>query len=348
MSSPGLPDEVRARRRQAGHPTIRDVAARAGVSKSVVSRVMTDSPLVSPERRRAVLEAAAELGYRPNAAARHLVQRRTFIVGAVVDDLHNPFFADMLDGVDKVARDRGFKIVVMTGHRDKRQEEEAVEALLELRVDGLLLSGPQVPPRALARAAVSTPVVVVGHRLRTPDVHTVTTDDRRGAELAVEHLVALGHRRIAHIAADRTPPARDRVQGYRRAMARAGLEPSVVPGDFGEAGGHAGASSLLAGDAPPTAICAPNDVAAIGAIDAVEDSGLSVPRDVSIVGYDDTALAGLRHISLTTVHQPRHALGERAMEVVLRQLDGLDTARQRVLLPPKLVVRATTAAPPRG
>ena len=321
-----------------GRPTIRDVAARAGVSKSLVSRVMTGSTKVSPESRAAVLDAAAALGYRPNAAARHLVSRRTFIVGAVVDDLHNPFFADMLDGVDDVARERGFKVVVMAGHQDPRHEEAAVEALVELRVDGLLLSGLHVRPDVLTRAAAETPLVVVGQR--TGGVHAVSTDDIRGAELAVEHLVELGHTRIAHIADEQTSQGRDRLEGARRAMHRAGLEPLVAPGDFTEEGGHAGATALL--EQEPTAICAPNDLAAIGAIDAIEDAGLSVPRDVSVVGYDDTALAGLRHISLTSVHQPRRALGSRAMELLL---EGAGAPDEHVLLPPSLVVRATTARP---
>lgn len=326
-------------------PTIHDVAARAGVSKSVVSRVMSGSPRVSRESRKAVLKAAGELGYRPNAAARHLAQRRTFLIGAVVDDLHNLFFADLLDGLDGAARQHGYRVVVMIGHRETRQEEGAVDALLELRVDGLVLAGPQIRAPALKRAAASAPVVVVAHHLRTSTVHSVATDDIRGAELAVVHLTGLGHRDIAHITATDTPPARDRRKGYERTMMRAGLKPVVVPGDFTEEGGYAGATALLRSDAPPSAIFAPNDLAAIGAFNAVEDAGLNVPADVSIVGYDDTALAALRHISLTTIRQPRRALGERAMDVLLGQLAGDEAPTQHVLLEPELVTRATTGPP---
>jgi DNA-binding LacI/PurR family transcriptional regulator len=188
-------------------------------------------------------------------------------------------------------------------------------------------------------------VVVVAHHLRTAAVHSVATDDVRGAQLAVDHLLQLGHQRIAHISVAGSPPGRDRRRGYERAMKRAGLTLTVVPGDFTEEAGYAAATALLRGDAPPTAIVAPNDLAAIGAFNAVEDAGLSVPPDVSIVGYDDTALAALRHISLTTVRQPRRALGERAVQVLLDVLDGGEPSTQHVLLDPELVTRSTTGPP---
>ena len=328
-------------------PTILDVAALAGVSKSVVSRVMNDSPLVSQETRKAVLKAAAQIDYRPNAAARHLASNRTRILGAVVDDLHNPFFADMLDGVEDVARERGYKVMVMAGKRNTSREEEAVEAFLELRVDGLLLAGPQIRPQTLKRASSATRVVVAAHRLRGNSVPVVATDDIRGAELAVAHLAALGHSHIAYLRGAPSPPARDRLSGYRRSMKRVGLVPMVIEADFTEDGGYAAVRELVRSGNMPTAICAPNDLAAIGAINALEDAGLSVPGDVSVVGYDDTALAGLRHISLTTVHQPRHTLGKEAAELLLAEEEEPSRPLQ-ILLPPHLVVRSSTAAPRDG
>ncbi|MDA8261898.1 MAG: LacI family DNA-binding transcriptional regulator [Actinomycetota bacterium] len=328
-------------------PTILDVAALAGVSKSVVSRVMNDSPLVSAETRKAVLKAAANIGYRPNAAARHLASNRTHILGAVVDDLHNPFFADMLDGVEDVARERGYRVMVMAGKRNTRHEEDAVEAFLELRVDGLLLAGPQIRAQTLKRARAATRVVVAAHRLRGNSVRAVATDDIRGAELAVQHLAGLGHSHIAYLQGAPSPPARDRLSGYQRSMKKAGLAPVILQADFTEDGGYAAARELVRSGAIPTAICAPNDLAAIGAINALEDAGLSVPGDVSVVGYDDTALAGLRHISLTTVHQPRRALGERAAELLLDEEEEPSRPRQ-ILLPPHLVIRSSTAAPRGG
>ncbi|MDA8385841.1 MAG: LacI family DNA-binding transcriptional regulator [Actinomycetota bacterium] len=324
-------------------PTILDVAALAGVSKSVVSRVMNDSPLVSAETRKAVLKAAAQIGYRPNAAARHLASNRTRILGAVVDDLHNPFFADMLDGVEDVARERGYRVMVMAGKRNTRREEDAVEAFLELRVDGILLAGPQIRPQTLKRASSATRVVVAAHRLRGNSVRLVATDDIRGAELAVEHLAGLGHSQIAYLQGAPSPPARDRLSGYRRSMRKAGLAPVVLQADFTEEGGYAAARELVRSGNVPTAICAPNDIAAIGVINALEDEGMSVPGDVSVIGYDDTVLAGLRHISLTTVHQPRRALGTQAAELLLAEEEGTSQPKQ-ILLPPHLVVRSSTAA----
>ncbi len=328
-------------------PTILDVAALAGVSKSVVSRVINDSPLVSPATRKAVLMAAAQIGYRPNAAARHLASNRTRILGAVVDDLHNPFFADMLDGIEDVAREHGYRVMVMAGGRNTRNEEDAVEAFLELRVDGLVLAGPQIRPQTLKRARAATRVVVAAHRLRSNAGSSVATDDIRGAGLAVEHLTGLGHSRIAYLRGAPSPPARDRLSGYQRAMKKAGLVPVILEADFTEDGGYAAAQEIARSGDIPTAICAPNDLAAIGAINALEDAGLSVPADVSVVGYDDTALAGLRHISLTTVHQPRRELGKQAAELLLAEGEGSSQPRQ-VLLPPHLVARTSTAAPRGG
>jgi DNA-binding LacI/PurR family transcriptional regulator len=208
-----------------------------------------------------------------------------------------------------------------------------------------VLASPQLSTPAMERAAASTPVAVVTRRVRSATLASITADDVRGAQLAVEHLVALGHRRIALVRGAGSAGARDRERGYERAMARAGLEPWVAAGAFTEEGGRAGAEALLAAAVPPTAICAPNDLAAIGALTAIETAGLRVPGDVSLTGYDNTTLAALRHIALTTIDQPRHELGRRAMERVLDRLEGRDGAAGHVELEPTLVVRETTAPP---
>jgi DNA-binding LacI/PurR family transcriptional regulator len=291
---------------------------------------MRGAPNVSEARRAAVLQAAAELGYRPNLVARSLVERRTRTLGVLVSDLHNPFFAEVIDGLQAEARERGLRIVLGTGRRDPAEEADAVEAFLQQDVDGLVLLSPRMTDVEEAAAAVAT--VVVGTRVAGCDL--VVSDDALGAELAIAHLSGLGHQRIAHIAA---PEAPERRRGYESAMERHGLEPLIAPGDVTDEGGYRAARALLAG-ARPTAIFACNDLAAIGAMTAIEEAG----ADVSLVGYDNTYLASIRHIALTSVDQPRLEMGRLAVEAVdARREDPGAPARVRTVTP-HLEVRASS------
>ena len=335
---------------QPGKPTITDVARRAGVSKSLVSLVMRGADHVSPERRQAVNKAAAELGYRPNAMARSLVQRRTHLVGVMVSDLHNPFFADVVAGIQEQAARTGYKVLVNSGNRAAAREADAMETLLQLRADGIILGSPVLDDDVILRASREVPIVLVGREAHGPAVDSVTNDDRAGAEVAVEHCVSLGHRRIAHIDGGHGAGAPARRHGYEAAMKRLGLGDlvSVVSGTYTEEGGHTGCLLLLAQKPRPTAIFAANDLAAIGALNAIEESGLKVPDDVSLVGYDNTSLAALRHISLTTIHQPRLEMGQLALSTLLERIDQDREEPRRVVLSPSLVVRASTAPPREG
>lgn len=326
-------------------PTIRNVAERAGVSKSLVSLVMRGSPHVSERRRQAVLKAARELGYRPNAVARSLVEGRTRLIGALVADLHNPFFAEFLDGLQESLHGANLRMIVGSGRWDPLFEAEAVEAFLEMRVDGLVLLS--VVPDSLSDAAASVPVVVVGER-DVSGVDIVVDDDELGARLAVDHLVELGHQRIAHIEGAPSTTARYRRAGYEKAMSQYGLMSHIVvePGDFTEDGGYRTARSLLSRRPRPTAIFAPNDLVAIGALSAADELGLRVPTDLSIVGYDNTHLAAIRHISLTTVDQPRRDMGKVAAELLCARIDDLLREPRQTLVVPHLVTRATTGPVP--
>lgn len=331
------------------HPTINDVARLAGVSKSLVSLVMRGAPNVSDGRRAAVLEAAEELGYRPNAAARSLVQRRTQIIGVMVSDLHNPFFVESLDGMEAAAENAGYRILMSNGLRVTRREEASLEALLEMRTDALILTAPQLGGEAISRAATAVPVVLVAKPSRDPNVDTVSSDDKRGARLAVDHLVSLGHQRIAHIDGHRGPSGSSRRSGYMAAMKANGLEGhiQVAAGGHAEQDGYRAALELLARSPRPTAIFAFNDLAAIGAMNAIEESGLGVPGDISLVGYDNTRLSGMRHIGLSTVDQPRFEMGKRALEVAVDRIEHGRGEPARIVLEPTLVPRATTVPPPR-
>ncbi len=329
----------------AAKPTIRNVAERAGVSKSLVSLVMRGSPHVSEQRRQAVLKAARELGYRPNAVARSLVEGRTRLIGALVADLHNPFFAEFLDGLQESLHGEGLRMLVGSGRWDPHFEAEAVEAFLEMRVDGLVLLS--VVPESLGEASKNVPVVVVGER-DIAGVDIVVDDDELGARLAVDHLVGLGHHRIAHIEGAPSTTSRYRRSGYESAMRRHRLENQIVvePGDFTEEGGYRAARKLLVREPRPSAIFAPNDLVATGVLSAAHELGLRVPADISIVGYDNTHLAAIRHIGLTSVDQPRRDMGRVAAERLCARIEDPQREPMQTLVVPHLVIRATTGRVP--
>lgn len=326
-----------------GRPTIVDVAHRAGVSKSLVSLVMRDSPNVSDEKRERVRRAANDLGYRPNAMARSLVRQRTFVIGVVLSDLNNPFFTEVAGGIEEAAIAADYRALFNSGDRDPIREEQALDTLLQLRTDGIVLTGPAVDEAVVRRAAQETPVVVATRESRSRSFDSVVTDDVTGARLAVEHLIALGHRRIFHITGGDGAGARNRVAGYTATMREHGLEPVLVEGDFTEATGLSVAGGMFDSGSPPTAVFAPNDFAAIGVLQALHDRGLNVPADVSVVGYDDTWLAGLARIDLTTVRQDPRGIGATAVSLLLERVDGKRTKAKHVVLKPELTIRATTA-----
>lgn len=325
-------------------PTMEDVAARAGVSRALVSLVMRGSPKVSEARRSAVLAAADELGYSPHAMARSLASRTSHVLGVLVSDLHNPFWAEVVDGLEQLARAHGFELVFNTGGRRPSREQQALKGLLSFRPAGIALLGPVLPAAAIAAAAAQTPVVLVSRSSRQSEVDTVNDDGKTGAALAVDHLVSLGHKDIVHIDGGGGAGAAPRRTGYREAMRRHGLHPKVLRGEFTEAAGARAVRDLLATHRP-TAILAANDLNAVGAISALGSAGLDVPADVSVVGYDNTWLAALRHISLTTIHQPRNEMGRLAAEALLQRVRGERDTPVRHLLRPHLIPRATTAPP---
>jgi DNA-binding LacI/PurR family transcriptional regulator len=329
------------------HPTILDVANEAGVSKSLVSLVMRGSERVSPSRRQAVLEAAKKLGYRPNAAARTMVRQRSYVVGVMVSNLRNPFFADVIDGIDTGVTGAGYRAILTTGNGVPERERHAIATLLEMRVDGLILVSPVVRSETAIEASQTVPTVVVGKATRAATVDSVTNDDRRGVEMVVDHLVELGHRRIAHIDGGFGAGAPPRRTSYERGMRRHGLEAEIrsVRGGFTEEGGYTGMRSLLAEGTRPTAVFVANDLAAIGALEVLDAEGLDVPGDISVAGYDNTALAASHRLGLTTVDQPGHDMGLMAAGLILERIGQDRTTARHVVVAPKLIARDSTGPP---
>lgn len=329
------------------HPTIHDVAARAGVSKSLVSLVLCGAPNVSDARRAAVLEAVRDLGYRPNLAARSLVRRRSQIVGVLVSDLHNPFFAEMIDGVDDAAAERDFRALLSTGHLMTTREALAIDTLLEMRVDGLVLLSSMVPASIVEEAVRSVPTVVVGSTPRSSLLDSVANDDRMGGGLVVDYLVELGHKRIGHLDGGRGVGARPRRAGYEQAMRRNGLDEhiQVVRGAFTEDGGVEGMKRLIELKPLPTAVFVANDFSAMGALEVLDGAGIRVPEDISLVGYDNLKAVEYHRISLTTIDQPRYDMGHMAVSLIVERLEGGRATPRHIVLAPKLIVRDTTAPP---
>lgn len=330
-------------------PTIRDVAARAGVSKSLVSLALQGSSRVSPERRLAIEAAAAELGYRPNAAARNLGSSRSRTIGIFLLDLHNPISADMVDALQAEARRRDFRTILVIGSDDPVAERAEVEKLMEFRVEGIIAFGHRLPAGSRQVIGSTCPTIIVGSEHRsTPHLMSVSNDDVAGAVLAVEHLVELGHRRISHVSGGGNEVALRRQAGYEQAMRAHRLTRYIRchQGAFTDVDGHRAMAEALQADPRPSAVFVCSDYAAIGAMAAAQEAGLRVPEDVSIVGYDGTSLAALPTVSLTTIAQPITEMGTLAASMLADRLDLGVRPPKSTRLTPHLVVRTTTAPPP--
>lgn len=324
-------------------PTLADVAAGAGVSTALVSIVMRDAPGASAATRQRVLDVAAQLGYHPDSRARLLRRGRSRLLG-VVFGVHHPFHADLVTGLYVAAAKIGYELT-LSAVTPRRGEHAAIAGLLQDRCEALLLVGPQVPTSDLADLAKRMPVVVIARSVRNPGVDVIRTDDSDGLRQAVDHLVHLGHRRIAHVDGARAPGAAERRRGYRTAMHRHGLDvwTRVVTGGLTEADGARAAENLLAD--PPTAVTVFNDRCATGVLDVLRRAGSRVPGDVSIVGYDDSSLARLAHVNLTTVAQDTVTMTELAVARAVDRIDTGPVAPREVIVPPHLVIRGTTAPP---
>jgi DNA-binding LacI/PurR family transcriptional regulator len=321
-------------------PTIHDVAALSGVSKSTVSNVMRDAAGVSPATRVRVREAVETLGYRPNAAARNLVQRRTNLIGVVVWDLANAFDAELVKRIERHASAHSYTTVVCNTGGHPELEASRIEALLEQRVDGIALLDFTGDRAVLSRLlADRVPVVMVSCWADYADC--VAVDDQAGIGLAVDHLVELGHERIGYVSHPFMDGStrRARAEAFERALLQRGLPPS------GECDEDAIVERLRGADRP-TALVAATDHVAVRLIERLEAAGIAVPGDVSLVGFDGIAIGALSRIALTTIAQPGDELARQAVALLLNRIArGHDAAPEQRRLEPTLVARASTAPP---
>lgn len=327
-----------------GRVTLRDVAEAAGVDSSIVSRVLRDdrSLSVRPETRRRVIDTAARLRYRPNHAARALKTARTMALGMIVPELTNVAYASIAQGADERASRAGYALLVATGSvRDRLQA-------LEGRIDGLLVG--IATSETLDGGALDggLPAILVNRR-EAVDLPSVTVDDEAGAALATAHLLAIGHRRIAHVAGPQdSDTGRRRLAGYRAELERQGVEvrPELIAeAPYDEAGGRVAAERLLGLAQRPTALFVANIRAAVGALAAARALGLRVPTDLSVVGFHDAPFTTYLDPPLTTVRMPLAEMGARAVESLLAVIAGEPVEDVRVGAPPELVVRGSSTPP---
>lgn len=337
--------------------TIQDVARIAGVSKGTVSKYLNSGSgyYVSATTRKKIEEVIAELDFQPNAIAQGLTQNRTKTIGLIAADIRNPFYPDLVVGVEDVVEPAGFTLLLGSSKSDPRKEASIVRSMIRRRVDGLILSSVRMNVSEISVVVKSgIPLVLASRNLREHVADTVIVDNVAGAKLAVEHLYRLGHRRIGHVAGPLdVTPFLDRLRGYREGLQEAGLQldESLITsvGSSPEEGAKA-ARMLLDRPDRPTALFVANDNMALGVLDAASELGLDVPGDVSIVGFDNISIAGLSALSLTTVDSDARWLGQGAARLLLSRIErNAQSAEQPPVLtvhPARLIVRRTSGYAP--
>jgi LacI family transcriptional regulator/LacI family repressor for deo operon, udp, cdd, tsx, nupC, and nupG len=327
--------------------SIYDIAKKAGVSPSTVSRALEDHPRIGAATRKRIQALAIEMNYVPSTVAKSLATNKTWTIGMVLAAISDPFMGRVVEGVEQVAIETGFNVFISTSQNDRQREIAVIETLQKRRVDGIIVIASHLfdrSPRFFERSKV--PIVVINEQSPGKNMHFVAVDDVRGARMAVEHVIALGHHRIGYVSIPNRPQSNQyRFKGYQDALEAAGIavDPTLIFSSHTivdhVSTGEASLEPLLAAGA--TAVFCYNDASAIGLLAACHKRGISVPGDLSIIGFDDIDMADYTMPGLTTIRQPRFELGKRAMHMMRALLSGEEPENQ--FLPCELVVRQTTA-----
>ena len=331
--------------------TIRDVARRAGVSTSTVSRVLNDTCPVHEEKRRLVLDASRALGYSPNPLARSLLGKETGGLGVLLPFVGAEFFSEFLTGLDAAAQENGFFLMVSTSHRHADEFDAAMQAM-DKRVDGMVIMAPEWSSEdAEFISKTKGPVVFVNTNVEHHPFDVINFDNYGGAYALTQHLLGLGHRRVALIRGPvNAHDAQERMRGYRAAMAEAGLTDTArleFQGEYTREGGYAAARVLLRATPRPTAIVAANDYCAIGVMRALHEAGIAMPDEMAVAGFDGIASTQYTLPPLTSVHVPMREIGYRAVRRLVDRLAAEEGGEEpyREVTPVELVVRMSTAPP---
>ncbi len=328
--------------------TIKDVARLARVSPACVSLVLNNKSYVSQKTKQRICKAIKQLNYRPNIIARSLRKKETNSIGLVISDISNPFFPEVARGVEDAARKYGLSLVLCNTNADQSLERKHIDVLLAKQIDGLILTSARSESHLEQYIKENCYLVLVNRELLPGRLDFVGIDNLASAKMAVDHLIKLGHRRIAFIRGEPASSASfRRYEGYKLALEQAKMSYTdnfVKTGYLRYAGGYQAMESLLQARPYPTAVFCANDMMALAAIDVCLLKGIRIPQDLAIVGFDDIWVASLRNIQLTTVHQPRYLMGAKSVDLLIEIITGKRTQAKRVILPTKLVVRETCGA----
>jgi DNA-binding LacI/PurR family transcriptional regulator len=335
--------------------SIKDIAKAAGVSHSTVSRALSHSPLVQADTRARIQRLADEMGYSPDAWARSLVMGQTQTVGVVVTTIADPFIAEVMQGIESTGYEHGYTVLLASSNSDPAREMAAVEMLRSKRVDGVIVTSSRVGALYQDHLdRIGVPVVLLNNHSEQSGRYTfsVTVDNLHGGHLATQHLIQLGHRRIAYVSGPAGHSSSEgRLEGYRQALGEADIvfDPALVtPGNGRTEAGELGLATLKALAQPPTAVFCYNDVTAIGLLRATKSSGLSVPQDWSVVGFDDIPFAACVSPSLTTIAQPQFEMGQQAMQMLLTLMSASTPSEAQVtdlVVKGQLVIRESSGVP---
>ena len=327
--------------------TMKDVAKKAGVSVMTVSRVINKKEYIAVETRERVESALKELNYKPNINARTLVTKKTDFLGLIVPDIANPFFGDLVKAAEKIARERGYSVILGDSGGIPEAEEEYIEAFRGRMCDAIILIAPRVSDEVIREVNSTIPLVLVDRHMPDDDIIQVTVDNKFGAFSAVEHLISLGHRRIGFIMGPaNVPNAYRRKAGYVEALKKSGIEIDeelIVQGDFDRETGARAFEVFNKLKNRPTAVFGSNDLMAFGFIEKAKEARLSIPKDYSVVGFDDIFLCALMEPPMTTVRYPIVEMGIVAIQDLLNSLESKETARLKAKLKHTLIIRQSTA-----
>ncbi len=331
--------------------TIRDVARESGVSIATVSRVFNNSSLVSENTAKRVMEVAARFDYWPNSAAQSLSTNRTNTIGVLLPDLFGEFYSEVIRGIDSLARRESYQIMLSSSHADNEEILMAARSMLG-RIDGLLMMSPEdASAETVTRIRKRVPLVLLNPSADSTENCSVSIDNFSGAREAVNHLLKLGHRRIAMIAGPAgNVDANERLRGFKQALSDAGQDPEeavVIQGDFREPSGFSAGIELVKNVPRPSAVFVANDSMAVGLLASFEGLGIDVPGDMAVVGFDDVDIAGYLRPPLTTVHIDPFALGQRAAQMMVNDIQFPETGtNHHILLPAVLKIRRSCGAKP--
>lgn len=326
--------------------TIKDIAKRANVSYATVSRALSGSSEISEETKNRILDLANEMGYTPNTIARGLVTKSTYTIGLIVPDITNPFFAEVAQGAGDCANQNGYNLFLCNSNWDNNREMESLNKLFSSRVDGIIITPVSDDISHIIDMNKKIPIVFAADKSSNAGISYVITDNHKAGSLATEYLIKLGHKRIAFIGGSKSDyGTSSRLRGYLDCLEKHNIDVTpdiIMPGQLTSNSGYTLVKEMLEKSELPTSILAFNDIVALGAIQAIEEYGLNVPKDISVIGFDDISFASLNKIQLTTVFQDKYKIGELSVKLLIDRITnkGIEENKHHILQP-KLIIRKT-------